>query len=141
VRAGVAVAAVVLLTGCGEAATSAPQQRSSAAAPELLRRPAGAGEIVVRGDATPATRGPYAFRGRYLVRFEQYAPEAPGLNFRGETTFVASLQRRAQDARGERRLFRLARRTGRREVTLHGRLYVAASFGDFPFVIRFTPVR
>jgi hypothetical protein len=140
VRAAVAVAALALLAGCGEASTPSPPQRSSSALPDLARRAARPGEILVRAEATPATKGPYTFRGRYLVRFEQYAPEAPALDFRAQTAFVAALRRGAQDPRGERRLFRLAGRAGRRELTLRGRLYVDASFGDFPFVIRFTPL-
>jgi hypothetical protein len=37
------------------------------------------------------------------------------------------------------RLFRAAARTGRRSVTLRGRLYVDVAFGDFQYAIRFTP--
>ena len=40
---------------------------------------------------------------------------------------------------GSVRLFHAARRTGRRTLALHGRLYVDVSFGDFPYAIRFTP--
>jgi hypothetical protein len=143
VRVATSVAALALLAGCGQASSPQPAAPpgSATAGPELARRPARPGEVVVRGDATPATRGPYAFGGRYLVRFEQYAPEAANLDFGGQTAFVAALQRRASDPRGERRLFRAAKRAGRREVTLRGRFYVDASFGDFPFVIRFTPLR
>jgi hypothetical protein len=39
------------------------------------------------------------------------------------------------------KLFEAAARTSRRTLTLHGRLYVDVSFGDFPYAIRFTPVQ
>ena len=39
------------------------------------------------------------------------------------------------------KLFHAARRTARKTVTLHGRLYVDVSFGDFPYAIRFTRLR
>lgn len=129
-----------LLVGCGETLDRAsPPPSPATARPALLRAPARPGEIIVRGEATPATHGPYRLHGRYLVRFEQYAPEDRALDFGGQTSFVAALQRRAGDATGAVRLFRAARRTGRRVIRLDGRYFVDASFGDFPFVIRITP--
>jgi hypothetical protein len=54
---------------------------------------------------------------------------------------VATLDRRAeQDGPGSVRLFHAARRSIRRTVALHGRLFLDVSFGDFPYAIRFTPV-
>jgi hypothetical protein len=38
-------------------------------------------------------------------------------------------------------LFHSASRTGRRTLALHGRLFVDVSFGDFPYAMRFTPVK
>lgn len=97
--------------------------------------------MIVRGDASPASHGPFAFDGRYRVRFQQYAPEDPKVDFASQTSFVAALDRSAErNGPGTRRLFRVARRTGSRTLTLHGRLFVDVSFGDFPYVIRFTPV-
>jgi hypothetical protein len=96
--------------------------------------------VIVRGDLSPASHGPYAFDGRYVVRFEQFAPEDPNLDFTGQTAFVATLDRRAeQDGPGTVKLFEAAQRTSRRTLTLHGRLFVDVSFGDFPYAIRFTP--
>jgi hypothetical protein len=122
--------------GGGPAGTAPPK-----AQPTLARTPAGPGEILVRGDASPAAHGPFALRGRYTVRFEQIAPEDPELDFATQTAFVATLDRRAeiQDSASVR-LFRAAARTGRREVTLHGRYFLDVSFGDFPYAIRLTPV-
>jgi hypothetical protein len=119
------------------AARSAPADRARPALAERPRRP---GEILVRGEASPASHGPFRFEGRYTVRFEQIAPEDPELDFSGQTAFVADVHRRAeQPGAGSVRLFRAAARTGRRTVTLHGRLYVDVGFGDFPYAIRFTP--
>lgn len=135
--------ALAALTGCGGGAHSpTPPPPASKAKVALLQAPKRAGEVIVRGEASPASHGPFAFDGRYVVRFEQFAPEDPHLDFTGQTAFVASVDRRAEEeGAGSIRLFRVAERTGRRTVTLHGRLYVDVSFGDFPYAMRFTPVR
>jgi len=100
----------------------------------------GPGEVIVRGEASPASHGPFRFDGRYTVRFEQIAPEDPGMDFAAQTPFVASADRRAEvEDGGSVRLFRDAARAGETEVTLHGRLYIDVSFGDFPYAIRLTP--
>ena len=39
------------------------------------------------------------------------------------------------------KLFKASRRTGRKQVEIHGSYFVDVSFGDFPYVIRFTPRR
>jgi hypothetical protein len=135
----IAVPAAALLGGCGDGDSPASTATTSTALPALVSRPATPGEIVVRGDSSPATHGPYTFDGRYLVRFEQYAPEDPALDFSGQTPLTVSLQRRAGDPRGAIAVFESARRSGRREREIRGRYFVDASFGDFPYVVRFTP--
>ena len=136
-------AAAPLLAGCERdgstdgAGAAAPS--AATALPPLARRPTGAGEFVVRGEASPRTHGPFTFDGRYLVRFEQYAPEDPELDFAGQTPLTASLTPREGDPRGAISLFEKAGATGRRELAIRGRLYVDVSFGDFPYVLRFTP--
>jgi len=137
----IALLAGALLAGCGGQAATQPTP-SRTAEPALGREAKQAGEIVVRGEASPQSHGPFTFRGRYTVRFEQIAPEDPSLDFRGETSFVATLDRRPEEvAADSRRLFRAARRSGRRRISLDGRFYVDVAFGDFPYVIRFTPAR
>jgi hypothetical protein len=129
--------------GCGAdhsgRATSTSDSTARTVLPALVRRAAAPGEIVVRGQTSPATHGPYAFDGRYLVRFEQYAPENPELDFAAETSFTATLTTREGDPRGAIDLLQGATRNGRRELTIRGRYYVDISFGDYPYVIRFTP--
>lgn len=117
------------------AATTAPKT----ALPRLGQRPATPGEIVVSGEASPATHGPYTFDGRYLVRFEQVAPEDPKLDFSSQTPFTAALTRQEGDQRGAIELFQAARPSGRRELAIRGRYFVDVSFGDYPYVVRFTP--
>ena len=51
----------------------------------------------MRGDLSPASHGPYAFDGRYVARFEQFAPEDPNVDFTAQTAFVATLDRRAEE--------------------------------------------
>jgi hypothetical protein len=137
------VVVLVLLAGCGsQAATPTKPPDPAKAEVALLQAPKRAGEIIVRGDLSPASHGPYDFDGRYVVRFEQFAPEDPNVDFASQTAFVATLDREAEVERSDTvKLFRTARKTGRRTVTLHGRLYVDVSFGDFPYAIRFTPAR
>jgi hypothetical protein len=141
-----AVVAAALLAGCGGGRGAsgtppapAPGAGAEAVRPALAVPPRRPGEIVVEGQASPASHGPFAFDGRYNVRFEQSAPEDPRLDFAAQTAFVADADRRAEDPAGGTRLFRAAARSGRRSVTLHGRFYVDVSFGDFPYAIRFTP--
>jgi hypothetical protein len=140
-RRAVPLAAAVLLAGCGsEAATPTKPPDPAKAKVALLQVPKRPGEIIVRGDLSPASHGPYAFDGRYVVRFEQFAPEDPNVDFTAQTAFVAALDRTAeQDGPGSVTLFHVARRTGRRTLALHGKLFVDVSFGDFPYAIRFTP--
>jgi hypothetical protein len=137
------VAALAGATACGGGSSGGA---SSAAAPPparlvLAKAPKKAGEILVQGQASPASHGPFALDGRYVARFEQVAPEDPEMDFATQTTFVVTADRKSQqEGAGTVRLFRAAARTGRRTVTLHGRLYIDVSFGDFPYAIRLTPV-
>lgn len=132
--------AAALVAGCGETADRAsPPPAPASARPGLLRAPARPGEVIVRADATPATKGPYRLHGRYLVRFEQYAPEDPELDFTAQTPFSAELTPRRDDPRGAVKLVQAAARSGRAELEIHGRKFVSVTFGDFPYVMRFTP--
>jgi hypothetical protein len=138
--------AACALAGCGGGdpaprATTTTQGAQAAARPALARAPAKPGELVFAGEASPATRGPIALDGRYLVRFEQVAPEDPHKDFSAQTPFTAALERRAGDPRGAVKLFGAAARSGRRVLTLHGRYALDVSFGDFPYAVRFTPRR
>jgi hypothetical protein len=143
------VAGALLATACGGSGravggASAPSRggdgATAAATPALAKAPKRAGEILVQGEASPASHGPFAFDGRYTVRFEQIAPEDPNLDFANQTTFVAMLDRRPQqEGAGTIRLFSDAARTGRKVITAKGRYYVDVSFGDFPYAVRFTP--
>jgi len=138
------VAALAGATACGGDGASTGGRSAVAPPPAhfaIARAPKRPGEILVRGEASPASHGPFALDGRYVARFEQAAPENPELDFAGQTAFVVTLDSKPeQDGAGTVRLFRAAARTGRRTVTLRGRLYIDVSFGDFPYAIRLTPV-
>jgi hypothetical protein len=129
----------VVACGGGGTKPATATTATTAALPALATRPAAAGEIVVRGEGSPASKGPYTFDGRYLVRFVQYAPEDPQLDFTGQTPFAAQLAVRPDDPRGAVKLFEDAAASGRRELEIHGRRNVEVTFGDFPWVLRFTP--
>jgi len=137
------VLALAAIAGCGGGSEKRePPPAASKAKVALLEAPKRAGEIIVRGEASPASHGPFSFDGRYVVRFEQFAPEDPNVDFADQTAFVVTLDRQAeQGGAGSVRIFRAAKRAGRRAVTLHGRLFVDVSFGDFPYAIRFSPAR
>ncbi len=128
---------MLVLAACGGSSPppAAPTATSEAA---LSKAPKKAGEIVVSGEASPASHGPYEFRGSYTVSFEQHAPENP--DFSQETSFVAALDREAEITRGDSiALFEAARSKQTRTLRIDGRFYVDVSFGDYPYVIRFTP--
>ena len=139
------LAAALIVTACGGATSGRTSAGSAtgddaAARPALAQTPRRAGEILVQGPASPASHGPVTLDGRYTVRFEQIAPEDPNLDFTGQTSFVAVLDRRAQqDGASTKRLFRTAARTGRTHITAHGRYWIDVEFGDFPYAIRLTP--
>jgi hypothetical protein len=143
------VGAAALLSACGgepagggNAAGGAGDGAPPVARPALARPAERTGEIVVQGQSSPASHGPFVLRGRYTARFEQIAPEDPELDFGAQNAFVATLDRRAEQERVDSvRLFRVAARTGRRTITLRGRYFIDVSFGDFPYAIRLTPVR
>jgi hypothetical protein len=134
-----AALAVALLAGCGGDAGDgrALPPPPGAARLALLDAPRLPDEVVVRGEASPREHGPFRLDGRYVVRFEQAAPEDPELDFTTQTSFAAALRR----GKAAVPLFREAARTGRREVRLRGRYTLEVTFGDYPYAIRITPVR
>jgi hypothetical protein len=138
-------AALAAACGGGSSGGGAPSGASgdgtpADAKPALARAARRPGEVLVQGQASPASHGPFTLRGRYVVRFEQIAPEDPRLDFGAQTAFVAALDGTAeQDGPGSVRLFRTAARTGRREMRLSGRYFIDVSFGDFPYAVRLTP--
>jgi len=109
--------------------------------PKLASSAAKAGERLFTGQSSPRTHGPFELDGTYLVRFEQFAPEDPSLDFSQQTPFAATLQRRRGDDRGAVKLFSAADESGRRKLTIRGRYVLDVSFGDFPYALRFTPRR
>ncbi|HMT04806.1 MAG TPA: hypothetical protein PKD76_04600 [Solirubrobacterales bacterium] len=61
------------------------------------------------------------------------------MDFSTKTIFVATLVKVSGSGPGEIPLFQEAARSGQTRVTADGSYEVDVSFGDFPFVIRFTP--
>jgi hypothetical protein len=134
----IALLAALLVAGCGsDTAGPATTAGTGAARPALATDPAAQGEIVLRGDLSPKTHGPIAFDGRYRVRFEQYDPTNPHVNFADQTPFVVNLEKR--EGVPAIHLFKDAAKTGSTTKALHGHYWVDVSFGDFPYVVRFTP--
>jgi hypothetical protein len=132
-------------SGCGDGGTVGGQAPpATTVTPQLAKGPKAEGEIVVRGEASPGSHGPYELSGTYAARFEQYAPEDPSLDFAAQTPFSARLDPHASSDAGARKavpLFEAAARTGTATVRAHGRLWIDVEFGDFPYVIRLTPER
>ncbi len=132
----------VVLASCGGDGGSSPAATSAkpaaAALPALARKPAQTGELLFSGEASPKSHGPFELDGRYTVRFEQFAPEDPKLDFAGQTPFTASLRTAGSRSDGDE-LFGAAAASGERELTRRGRFELDVSFGDFPYAVRFTP--
>lgn len=133
--------ALVGVAGCGGEQEEPPPAPGPDApnAPALLTEPETDGEYLFSAGRSPRTFGPRPFKGRYSVRFAQYAPENPNVNFGDHIPFVAKILRVSGSGPPVRRLFREASKSGQTEVELDGRYVIEVSFGDFPFAVRFTP--
>jgi hypothetical protein len=135
------VLGTMVVAGCGGGmSNSTPVAAGPHApgAPPLLKRKLHKGEVMVDAEYSPQREGPFDFHGRYTVRFAQYAPEAARVNFGGQVPFVAYLV--GIDPRSKKiGLFHLATAHGQKTLTLDGRYFVEVAFGDFPYVLRFTP--
>lgn len=107
----------------------------------MLRQALRPGEVMVDAEASPQRDGPYRFSGRYRVRFAQYAPEAPHRGFAGATPFVADLVPAGRLRAKPLPLFHAAAKGGARTLAIEGSYFVEVAFGDFPYAMRFTPVR
>ena len=138
----IALLLVVGLAGCGgDGAKPVKPPSPDSADPELARAPKAAGEI-----ADP--RRPHPRLARALRR-STAATGSRSSSSRPRTRTSTSGGRprscsRSTGARGSPgkdsiRVFKTARRTGRKVIEAHGRYFADASFGDFPYVIRLTP--
>ena len=143
-RAKALIVAIVLLAGCGSEAkppTKPPDPAKSQVA--LLKAPKRPGEILLSAGTSPPRR---TARTPSTV-----ATSCASSSSRPRTPTSTSPPRRPSWRRLDRRprwkaraactLFHAASRTGRRTLALHGRLFVDVSFGDFPYAMRFTPVK
>lgn len=149
--AGCAVASVT--AGCGQTRVVTDTVVQTVTAPAVpaetgVRRPAltrprvREGEVLVSGDTAPKSLGPYRFEpGTYTFRFEQYAPELPGLDFRTESSSInVTLDRSPRKSAPDSiPLVNSPRRTGDNQVQLSGRYYVDVASADHSYVLRFTP--
>jgi hypothetical protein len=131
----------IVIAGCGGggAATAPPAAGPTArGAPALLKQKVQKGEVMVDAEYSPHRDGPYHFDGTYRIRFAQYDPEAPRMSFADQTPFVADLSGLGRRPK-KIALFHQAAAGGARTMRLHGNYFVEVSFGDFPYVLRFTP--
>jgi hypothetical protein len=126
------VVVVALAAGaCGE-----EQRAEVGTVPAAQRNVTDGSTIVVRGDYGPDERGPFAFDGRYDVRFIQ---RGASVDFGAEVPFTAHLEQPAAGRAGRRlKLFEAATRAGSTTVSARGRFRVVVDFGDSPYELRFT---
>jgi hypothetical protein len=134
------LALTIVAAGCGATSATPPPAAGPSAqgAPALLKQKVRKGEVMVDAEYSPHRDGPYHFDGTYLVRFAQYDPEAPRTSYADQTPFVADLAGLGRRPK-KIALFHQAAAGGRRTMRLHGNYFVEVSFGDFPYVLRFTP--
>jgi hypothetical protein len=125
---------LLVATGCGQQSHSRVRT-----VPADQRQQTSGTSIVVRGDYGPDEHGPFAFSGRYAVRFVQ---RGAGVDFATEVPFTAHLEQPAANGPGKQvKLFEKAARSGRTEVTAQGRFRVVIDYGDSPYEIRFVRTR
>jgi hypothetical protein len=134
------LALTIVIAACGGKSATPPPAAGPGAqgAPALLKQKVRKGEVMVDAEYSPHRDGPYRFDGTYLVRFAQYDPEAPRMSFTDQTPFVAYLSGLGRRPK-KIALFHQAAAGGERTMRLHGNYFVEVSFGDFPYVLRFTP--
>jgi hypothetical protein len=134
------LALTIVIAACGGKSATPPPAAGPTAqgAPALLKQKVRKGEVMVDAEYSPHRDGPYRFDGTYLVRFAQYDPEAPGTSFADQTPFVADLTGLGRRPK-KIAIFHQAAAGGERTMRLHGNYFVEVSFGDFPYVLRFTP--
>ena len=134
------LALAIVIAACGGKSATAPPAAgpNAAGAPALLKQKLQKGEVMVDAEYSPHRDGPYKFDGTYLVRFAQYDPEAPRTSFAQQTPFVAYLTGPGRRPK-KITLFHQAAAGASRTMRLHGTYFVEVSFGDFPYVLRFTP--
>ena len=155
-RARRATAALALLAGCALAVSCGSDERvvtttvvqtvtappeETTGMPDIGRRPAGKGEVVIRGDAAPKTHGPYDFEpGTYQFQFAQYA-KGGGVDFAAEaSSFSAVVNRKpGTTAPDSQLLANVTARSGAGQINLSGKLFVEVQSADYAYVMRFTP--
>lgn len=150
---GVSLVAVCLfLVGCGDEKTrtvtkvvtvTEPAETPPDDAAALTASPKRPGEIIVEGEGGE-NHGPYTFRQAiYRVRFEQFAPESPGLDFRRESSsFGAQLHRKPGLVEASTiHLFNATKKTGGNQVTVPGGKFYVDVEADHSYALRFTPKR
>ena len=124
----------MILAGCGSGDERA--SKTVATTPAALRSDTGGGRVVVRGDYAPDRLGPFAFDGRYRVRFVQ---RGAGVDFGAEVPFTAHLEQPGDGPPKTVELFEDAAASGTRTISLRGRYEVVVDFGDSPYRIEFAP--
>jgi hypothetical protein len=128
-----AVAALVMLlaAGCGGGAESESDEAQRVLGEIQSLQ---AGEILIRGIATPRTTGPYTFKpGGYVLRFEQTGD--------GDRIVVALESRPNSQRDPYQRLVDAAARSGSAQVGVSGKLYVHVLSAAGDYTLRFTPKR
>jgi hypothetical protein len=151
---GVILSLVALLTlaGCGSeriitqtvtrTVALPPPSAGGNNGPTLAKQPPAAGEILVSGNTAPKTFGPYDFEpGTYTFRFQQYAPDQPGLDFSTDASpFAVSLNRRPRTTAPDSQLLvNSAAKEGDNIASITGRYYIDVTSADHSYVLRFTP--
>ena len=144
------IALVALLAvafwGCGgndkgsKTQTATAPSAAALKVPPLARKEPAPGEVLFTGQNTPTSYGTFRLDGAYNVRFEQIAPEDRTKDFSKETAFTARLRKAGSRSQGAK-LFSSAAATGQTEIRRRGSYILDVTFGDYPYAVRFTPLR
>ncbi|MFL5884444.1 MAG: hypothetical protein ACJ77M_05190 [Thermoleophilaceae bacterium] len=149
VALGIAVAAGLGACGSTHVLTQTVTQQVTApqvpkdvgSTPGLLRQARRPGEILVQGNTSPKSFGPYDFEpGLYTFRFEQYAPGISGIDFATDASSITvALNRKPRvSAADSELLVNATQKQGDNNIYASGKYFVDVTSADYSYVLTFT---
>ena len=124
------------------APAAVPSAVADGGAPALATAPRRVGQVIFKGEGL-ASVGPKTFKGGvYMVRFEQWAPDEPDLNFRSDaSSIVIQLNRKPGKIGADAvTVTNATKKKGKTSVTVPAGRWYADVQADHAWAVRFTPI-